>query len=299
MTVTFSPPMRLRHASLLLTVLALTLPLPAAVPSADLEAARGLLRERKLAEAETAARQLVSRHGAEAEAHALLGAVMMSKQDPEAAVKAFEQAAKLAPTDSEIHRRLGDAYGFGAQRAGVMSKLGLARKCLAAYERAVALDPRNLAARQSLMGFYQAAPGMVGGGMDKAYFQAAEIKKLSADQGRIAYAQLYAAEKKWTEAFAEFEEVLKTDPENYLANFQVGRIAALSGERIDRGLETLRKALTLTPTPGAAGHEAAHWRLGMLLEKKGDKAGARTAYEAALKVNPKFPQAVEALKKLG
>ncbi len=291
--------MRLRHASLLITVLALALPLPAAVPSADLEAARGLLRERKLAEAETAARQLVARHGAAAEAHALLGSVMLNKQDADAAVKAFEQAAKLAPKDSDIHRRLGDAYGFAAQKAGMMSKLGFARKCLAAYERAVALDPASIPARQSLMGFYQAAPGMVGGGIDKAYAQAAEIKRLSADQGRIAYAQLYAAEKKWTEAFAEFEEVLKTDPENYLANFQVGRIAALSGERIDRGLETLRKALTLTPTPGAAGHEAAHWRLGMLLEKKGDKAGARTAYEAALKVNPTFPQAVEALKKLG
>jgi tetratricopeptide (TPR) repeat protein len=288
-----------RPAALLLALTVPLLPLAAAVPSAEAEAVRALLRERKVAEAEKAARALVAHHGKEAEAHALLGSVMMGKQDPDGAVKAFEQAAKLAPKDSEIHRRLGDAYGFAAQRAGMMSKFGLARKCLAAYEQAVALDPRSLAARQSLMGFYQAAPGMAGGGIDKAYAQAAEIKKLSPDQGRLAYAQLYAAEKKWTEAFAEFEEVLKADPVNYLANFQVGRIAALSGERVDRGIETLRKALTLPPSPGAAGHEAAHWRLGMLLEKKGDKTGARTAYEAALQINPKFPQAAEALKKLG
>ncbi len=286
-------------AALLLVLLSLAQPLLAAVPSAELETVRALLRERKVAEAETAARQLVARHAQAAEAHAQLGAVLMNKQDADAAVKAFEQAAKLAPNDSEIHRRLGDAYGFGAQKAGMMSKFGLAKKCLAAYEKAVALDPRNLAARQSLLGYYQAAPGMVGGGMDKAYAQAEEIKRLDADRGRLAFAQLYAAEKKWGEAFAEFEEVLKRDPTNYLALFQIGRLAALSGERVDRGLETLRQALTLTPSAGAAGHEAAHWRLGMLLEKKGDKAGAKSAYEAALKVNPQFAQAIEALKKLG
>lgn len=285
-------------AALLLASVLLTQPLLAALAPAELEPVRELLRERKIAEAETAARNLIARHGSEAEAHALLGTVMMNKQEPEPAVKAFEKAVTLDPKSSDLHRRLGDAYGFAAQKAGMMSKLGWARKCLAAYEKAVELDPKSIAARQSLMGFYQQAPGMVGGGMDKAYAQATEIKKLDADRGRLAFAQLYAADKKWSEAFTEFEEVLKTEPTNYLALFQIGRIAAMSGERVDRGIETLKQALTLTPSAGAAGHDAAHWRLGMLLEKKGDKAGAKAAYEASLKLNPKFPQAIEALKKL-
>lgn len=271
----------------------------AAVPKAELDAARQLLSERKLAEAEAAAVKLTTTYPQEGEAFLFLGTVQMSKQAPEAAVAAFEKAVALNPQSSEFQRRLGDAYGFSAQKAGVFSMLGFAKKCLAAYEKAVALDPSSIPARQSLMGYYQQAPGMAGGGMDKAYAQAAEIKKLSADQGRLAFAQLYATDKKWTEAFTEFEEVLKTDPDNYLANFQIGRLAALSGERVDRGIETLRKALALKPSAGAAGHEAAHWRLGMLFEKKGDKAAAKAAYEAALKVNPKFPQAIDALKKLG
>ncbi len=279
--------------------LATALTAAAAVPPAELDAVRQLLVERKLPEAEAAALKLTQAHPLEGAAFATLGTVLMTKQDPEAAVKAFERAVALDPKSSEFQRRLGDAYGFSAQKAGLLSKMGFAKKCVAAYEKAAELDPKSIAARQSLLGYYQQAPAMVGGGMDKAYAQAAEIKKLNADQGRLAYAQLYAAEKKWTEAFTEFEEVLKTEPENYLANFQIGRLAALSGDRLDRGLEALRKALTLTPTPGAAGHEAAHWRLGNILEKKGDKAGAKAAYEAALKVNPKFPQAIEALKKLG
>lgn len=37
----------------------------------------------------------------------------------------------------------------------------------------------------------------------------------------------------------------------------------------------------------------------MIWEKKDDKAAAKSAYEASLKVDPKFQPAVEALKKLG
>lgn len=285
---------------LLLASLLLLQPLRAgSAPTEQLEEIRALLRSSKISEAEVAARRLVERFAAEAEAHVQLGGVLMAKQDAAGAVQAFERAAALAPRDSAIQRRLGDAYGFAAQQAGMMAKLGLARKCLAAYERAVSLDPASIPARQSLLMFYQAAPAMVGGGMDKAYAQADEIRRLDPERGRLAFAQLYAAERKWAAAFAEFEAVLEADPDNYLALFQVGRLAALSGERVERGLATLRRALTLTPPTGAAGHEAVHWRLGMLLERIGDRAGARAAYESALQVNPQFLQARDALRKLG
>lgn len=271
----------------------------AAVPQPELDGVRQLLSERKLAEAEAAAQRLVASYPAEADAYLSLGTVRMNKEDPENAVKNFERAAELQPTSSEVQRRLGDACGFAAQKAGMLSKMGWAKRCRTAYEKSVELDPKNIPARLSLMGYYQQAPSLVGGGMDKAYAQAEEIKKLDADRGRIAYAQLYAADKKYAEAFGQFEEVLLTQPDNYLALFQIGRLAAMSGERVDRGIETLRKALALSPTPGAAGHDAAQWRLGMLLEKKGDKAAARAAYETSLKLNPKFQPAADSLKKLG
>jgi Flp pilus assembly protein TadD len=43
---------------------------------------------------------------------------------------------------------------------------------------------------------------------------------------------------------------------------------------------------------------AAHFRLGNILQKKGDKAGARNEYETALKIDPKQNLAREALAKL-
>lgn len=271
----------------------------AALPAAEIDRIRQLQRDNKLSDAVAAATQLAATYPQEAEAHALLGTMLMSQDQPEPAVKAYERAVELDASNSELRRRLGDAYGFSAQKAGLFSKLGWAKKCLAAYQKAVELDPKNIRAHESLLGFYQQAPSVVGGGMDKAYAQAEEIKKLDGDRGRLAYAQLYVSEKKFTEAFTLFEEVLANQPENYNALYQIGRLAAASGERIDRGIEALRKALTLSPATGAPPHEAAHWRLGMLLEKKGDKTAARENYEAALKLNPQFQQASDALKKLG
>ena len=271
----------------------------AAVSPDKIENVRGLVRDKKLTAAETAANALVTANPKEAEAYALLGSVRTAKSDGDGAVKACEKAVELAPASSEYQLQLGDACGLAVQTAGVFSKMSLGKKCLAAYEKAVELDPKNLVARSSLASMYQMAPSMMGGGIDKAYAQAAAIKQLAATRGHIAYATLYAAEKKFAEAFAEFEEALKAAPDNYDALYQFGKLTALTGERVDRGMDALKKCLTLSPPPGSPGHDAAQWRLGNLWEKKGDKKAARAAYEAALAINPNFQQAIDSLKKLG
>lgn len=282
-----------------LTLLLLTAALAhAAVSPEKIENVRDLLRDRKLDAAESAANALIATHPKEAEAYALLGSVRVAKGDADGAVKAGEKSVQLALASSEYQLQLGDTYGFAAQKAGMLGKMGWAKKCRLAYEKAVELDPANLTARSSLMSFYQMAPGMMGGGSDRACAQAAEIKKRDANRGRVAYAILYVGEKKYAEAFAETEDVLKSAPDNYPALYQYGRAVALSGDRLDRGTDALKKCLALAPTPGAPGHDAAHWRLGVIWEKKGDKAAARAAYEASLKINPQFQQAIDALRKL-
>lgn len=229
---------------------------------------------------------------------AALGARHIADGNGDGAVKAWEKAVELSPDDGEYHRQLGDAYGLAAQKAGMLGKMSLGRKCLAAYEKAVALEPANLDARSSLMTAYQQAPVMMGGGSGKAWEQAAEIKKLDATRGCIAYAMLYLGEKKYAEAFTELDEALKGGPENYSALYQFGRAAALSGERLDRGIEALQRCLALAPAPGSPGHDAANWRLGNLWEKKGDAKAARTTYQAALAITPGYAHAIDALKKL-
>ncbi|HVT74437.1 MAG TPA: tetratricopeptide repeat protein [Lacunisphaera sp.] len=259
---------------------------------------RDLIRHRQFPEAQAELETIVAANPQDAEAQYRLGKVRLDRGQLEGSVTALETAASLAPANSEYFRVLGDAYGISAQRAGLFSKLGFARKCKAAYDKAVELDPKNINARWSVMEYCRQAPSIVGGGMDGAYAQAAEIKKLDARRGLAAYAMLYATEKKYDEAFAMFADALKAAPDDYEVLYQVGRFAAISGREPDRGIVALQHCLELSPPVNSPGHAPVQWRLGNLLESKGDKAGARAAYEAALKIDPQFPQALEALKKL-
>jgi tetratricopeptide (TPR) repeat protein len=194
---------------------------------------------------------------------------------------------------------LGDAYGLWAQNAGLFSKLGLARKSQTAYEKAVALDPEDLDARDSLLNFYRQAPAIAGGGMDKARAQALEIQKRDPLRGTIALVDISAVEKKYDEAFSLLEDVLRRHPGELTAQYQLGRTSAMSGQRLDQGEAALRKYLAAQTGEDLPPRWAAHWRLGLILEKKGDVAGARAEYAEALKLNPTQPQLVEAARRVG
>lgn len=280
--------------ALLLTVSTLT-----ASDEIDRSEIKRLVDGRHWAAAQPLLEKAITANPQDAEAHYLLGLSLLNQNKGEAAVAPLEKAVELAPTNGTYQRTLGDAYGVSAQKAGLFSKLGWAKKCKAAYDKAVELDPKDVWARWAVMEYCRQAPAIVGGGMDNAYAQAEEIKKLDPARGRAAFATLYVTEKKYSEAFALFEETLKETPDDYAALFQLGRLAAVSGERLDRGLAALRQCLALPPQQGQPSHAVIHWRIGNILEKQGDKAAAKAAYEASLRIDPNFKYATEALKKLG
>ena len=301
----FSPEsgLKLCMRSFLFSVIALALAASAFASSdpAQLAAARALFgTQGKAREAQQAFEAIATADPTNAEAQNFLAQLAIRRDDAEKAVAYAEKAASLAPDNADIQDTLGDAYGRSAQKASLFSQLGLAKKCAAAYQRAVALAPDNVDFHQSLFEFYRQAPGFAGGGSDKATAEAAVIKKLDPLRGRLAFASLYTADKKYDLALAEFDEVLKSSPDDYAALYQVGKLAAQSGQYLDRGLASLRRCLELTPptTPNTPGHAAAQWRIGNIFEKKNDPAGARAAYEAALTLDPKFAPAADALKKL-
>lgn len=254
-----------------------------------------LFRNRQWAEAQALLEKITAAEPDNAEAWHSLGLTHLARNDALLAVPALEKAVALEPTKSEYVLQAGHAYGLSAMKAGLFAKLSFARKCKAAYDKAVELDPSSINARWSLMEYCRQAPGLLGGGMEHAYAQAAEIKRLDARRGRSAYASLYAYEKKFADAFAVYDEVLRDQPADPDALFNIGRLAAQSGEQLDRGLSSLRTLLT---QEGRASDARAHTFIGQILEKQGDKAGARTAYEAALAGDPAYTRAQEALRKL-
>ncbi len=276
-------------------------PTRAAVDPAALDAARTLFNERgQSAAAQKAFEALAATNPKNPDVNFFLGQLANRRDDPVKATTYFESAVAAAPTEARHHHGLGDAYGRSAQKAGLLSRFGLAKKCVASYERAVGLEPTNLDFRQSLFEFYRQAPGIAGGGVDKATAQAEAIKQIDANRGRFAFAALYVGEKKYAEALAQFDEVLKISPDDYASLYQVGRLAALTGEYLDRGLTSLRRCLELpVPNPASTpGHAATHWRIGVILEAKKDFPAARTAYETAVQLDPKFTPAAASLKKL-
>jgi tetratricopeptide (TPR) repeat protein len=254
-----------------------------------------LVRQRQWSEAQTILEEVTAREPDNAEAWHSLGLTRLARQEPEPAIVAFEQAAQLAPTNSNYQLQLGHAHGLAAARGGLFAKMGHARKCKAAYEQAVALDPANINARWSLMEFCRQAPGIVGGGLELAYAQADEIAKLDARRGRAARASLLAAEKKYAEAFALYDAALRDQPGDPDALFQVGRLAAQSGQQLDRGLSALRELAT---QPDRQSDARIHTFIGNILERQGDKPGAVAAYEAAVAGDPKYTRALEALRRL-
>jgi pentatricopeptide repeat protein len=244
----------------------------------------------------------------------------------------LERAAKIDERNSEYHFWYGAALGAEARRASKLKQPFLAKKVKAEFERAVALDPANLDAREGLVSFYLEAPGVMGGSAEKARQQALEVKRLNAYRGAFQVASVAlrqkdtaAAEREYAagieafpdssafynalvtvylqtnrvdDAFRMVERFRDRRPDDMIGQYMLGRAGAMSGQQLDRAEAALREYLHHTPGPTEPSRAAAHWRLGMIHERRGHTAQAREAYETALKLDPKHRGAREALAKL-
>lgn len=257
-----------------------------------------LYKAQKYPEAKAAFQALAAAEPTNPKYPYFLGVTAIKQRNFDEAIANLERATALAPTNSDYFAELGNAYGSAAKSAGMFAQMSLAKKCRVALEKAVELNPDSLDARNGLISYYRQAPGFLGGGMDKAYAQAEEIRKRDFRRGTIVLAQLYAGEKRFDEAFGITLELLQREPELYIAHYTMGRLAAESGLRHDAGEKHLQHCLALTPGKGDPGHAAVHWRLGQIAEKHHSPAAAHAAYETALQLDPGFKPAADALAKL-
>ncbi|HEY0947839.1 MAG TPA: tetratricopeptide repeat protein [Opitutaceae bacterium] len=284
----------------MLRLAAIALPfLLAACLRADLAPAVALFNEKRYPEAEAAFAAEAATNPRNATAHYYLGLLARLRQQFDDAVPHFEKAVALAPDVPEHQADFGGTCLTYAGRLGMSFRaLGLARKGRTALEKAVSLAPDNVTYRQWLAEFYSRAPGMVGGGMDKAYAQVEEIKRRDSYAGTQMLAQLKSQEKHYSEAFALWDELLRERPDDYRTLYQIGRTAASSGQQLERGESSLRRCLDLVPPADGAQHTHVQKRLGDILGQRGDIPGARAAYQAALELDSGNKPAAEALAKL-
>jgi len=267
------------------------------VQAADLQQGMRQYERRHYSAAREIFNEVEREQGPNLETDFYLGRLALWFDDVPSALFHLERCSRQAPEQARIQNAWGDACGLAALNANIFAKLGWAKRCLVAYERAVALEPKNPAWRWSLVGYYGSAPCFAGGGMGKAYAQAEEIRRIDAAKGRVAFATLYLTDSRYAAAFAEFDAVLRESPDDFLALYQIGRCAALSGQQLDRGIVALRRCLVLPePVAGTTSYANVHYRLGNLLEKTGCVEEARLEYARALAVNADFRPAKVALE---
>ncbi len=119
-----------------------------------------------------------------AEAQNLLCRVRITLEQWSQAAAECQQAANLDEQNLDYHMWLGRALGQQANHASFITALGIAKHSLSEMQTAAKLNPQNGPALSDLGDYYAQAPGMAGGGTDKAQGVASQLDKL--DPARAA-----------------------------------------------------------------------------------------------------------------
>ncbi len=249
------------------------------------------------------------------------------------AIPYAEKAVSLDPKNTKYHELLGRLFGEKADRSGWFSALSLAKKARKEFETAVQLDERNFSAMQSLIEFDCSAPGMAGGGEDKARPEIERLSALDPGQGHYAAGNCRRQKKDNETADREFRKALALHPKSIDLIYDIGdhymkhnqpeglQLVVEEGERVApedlRGkfyraaffamekkdqidaTKLLREYLAKAPKRNNYPNRAiVHYWLGRIQENQNDAAAARQEYKEALNLEPKNRFANEALKRL-
>src|ERR1700682_293402 len=285
------------------------------------DSAKDMLAVGRIDEAIAELTSRISSAPADAESSNLLCRAYFALGDWDRAESFCRKAVSIRPDNSRFHLWLGRVYGEKADRANFLAAAGLAGKVRGEFERAVQLDPKDLDARLDLAEFYLAAPGIVGGGEQKAREQAQAIATLNPARERWVYARI--AEHKRDAATAEREyrqyiDLSKGDAEAWLnlalflrrqnrlpemeqaivklsqspshksdVFFEAAEMLYRAGRSYPFATALLHRYFAAGPVEAAPAFKV-HYLLGQLLEKQGDKAGAAQEYRASLSLVRNF-----------
>ena len=292
-----------------------------------------LIRANEFTRAESALKASASANRSNARWHHTYGRLEFARQKPSDALPHFEKAAELQPRNAEYALWVGNAACNAAAGASIVRQPFLARSCKSAYDRTLQLDPSNVEARSSLIRYHMMAPSIMGGDQATAVTYAndlmrlapyrglqdrifiATVKKESAEAGRLIregirlypdssafrnqLGLLQVEAKDWAGAYEQFSTLARMFPDEWSYRYQVGRLAALSGQYLPEGRAEMEKLIRENPPAMSVSFRSMmHARYGQILAHQKQNDAARRAFDQALRIDPKNDVATSEKAKL-
>lgn len=254
-------------------------------------------------------------------------------EDWDEAIAIGEGAVGDDPKDAAVWLALGEAYGGRARSASILGQLKWARKCRAAFEKAVDLSPDDPDAREALLTYYLEAPGIAGGSVSAARAQAEAIARVAPARGHAALGAIAVREKDYAAAETEYRRALDVDPKSGaaraglgaalvelaryddarrlwtelladgdlapIAHYALSTVALRCGRDLEEGVEHVKRYLASPSRPDGPTRGDANCQLALLYEKLGRRDDAVVALHAALAAEPGHARAKKELKRLG
>jgi tetratricopeptide (TPR) repeat protein len=207
-----------------------------------------------------------------AEAQNLECRVRFTLQQWNTAAQKCGQAVRLDAQNSDFHMWYGRALGEDASRASFLSAFSMGKQVRIEFERAVQLNPRNGPALSDLGDFYQDAPGIVGGGLDKAESVAEQLDRFEPARAHQLRAGIAEARKDDGTAERELKQAISASAHpafqwTVLASFYEHR---QRWQEMEEAIHSCVTAAARDRTAGVALYDGA----GVLIRSKRDAAQA-------------------------
>jgi hypothetical protein len=265
-----------------------------------------------------------------AETHNLRCRVLLTLEHWDAAANECEQAVRMDGGNSNYHLWLGRALGERADRASFMSAYSLGKRVRQEFETAVQLDSRNADALADLGEFYNSAPGIVGGGADKAAKVAAQLDHVDAarahqlrgwtaesqkDYGTaerelkaaatvdphpafawMSVASFYRRRQRWNDLDTALQNGIKAaqrDRQAAVALYNSASVLTKANRNLPLAAKMLEDYLASSSKTEEAPAFAAYTRLAKVKAQLSDRAGATQARDAALALAHDYKPALD------
>jgi tetratricopeptide (TPR) repeat protein len=231
------------------------------------------------------AQKIVQEMPNNAQAQLQLGRLYLRKGDWQNAANALEVAARLAPGDAETQARLGTAEQYVGKKA----------ESLAAYKKAVELDPKNID--------YRTTYGLILGVNGQANAGVEELKRVVATPGyadsagyvNLGWLYRNTEPKQPEQSVAAYKKGLELNPKEEQAALGMGW-SYINMKNWDAAIAAFNQAVQIDPTTAPEANNAIGWSY--LFKKDPDKA--QEYYDkgsASGRADPRLKTNIERLRK--